>query len=131
MNARLNLLATAGAVSLLALAGAGPRSVLSQIEGGLWEISGTRGAPAARLCIAHPPLLAQVEHRSGRCTRTILRNDSASAQIEYRCAGGGFGYSKITMLTPRSVRIETQGISGHAPFGYSVDARRVGNCAAH
>ena len=113
------------------LAAAAPPSVLSQIRGGLWEISGSRGAPATRLCIAHPPILAQVEHRNARCTRTILRNDSATAIIEYRCAGGGFGHSRITMITPRSVRIETQGISDGAPFGYVAQARRVGNCPAH
>ena len=131
MRARLSLLTTAGAVCLLALTAASPKAVLSQIQGGLWEISGSRGAPATRLCIAHPPLLAQVEHRSDRCTRIVLRNDSTSAIVEYRCAGGGFGHSEITMLTPRSVRIDTQGISDHAPFAYVAQARRVGSCPNH
>ena len=44
--------------------------------------------------------------------------------IDYTCAGGGFGQSKITVLTPRSVRIETQGIADHAPFNYVVQAQR-------
>ena len=131
MGARLILLLTAGAALPLTLAAASSPSVLAQISSGLWEISGQRGAPATRLCVAQPPLLAQVEHRSARCTRTVLRNDSTSAVIEYNCAGAGFGHSKITMLTPRSVRIETQGIADHAPFGYVVQARRVGNCPRH
>jgi len=131
MKARLKLLTTAGAVSILSLTAAGPQPVLSQIGGGLWEITGQRGAPPKRLCIQHPPMLAQVEHSSDRCTRTVLRNDSAAAMIEYRCAGGGFGHSEITMLTPRSIRIETQGISGRVPFGYVAQARRVGQCRSH
>ncbi|MBA2772236.1 MAG: hypothetical protein M3438_06470 [Pseudomonadota bacterium] len=131
MGVRLSLLTTAGAVLALALAGASSPSVLSQISGGLWEISGQRGAPPTRLCIPQPPLLAQVEHRSAKCTQTVLRNDPASALIEYSCPGGGFGHSKITMLTPRSVRIETQGIADYAPFGYVVKARRIGNCPNH
>ncbi len=131
MGVRLGLLTTAGAVLPLALSAASSPSVLAQISGGLWEISGQRGAPPTRLCIPQPPLLAQVEHRSAKCTRTILRNDAASAVIEYNCAAAGFGHSKITMLTPRSVKIETQGIADYAPFGYVVHARRVGNCPSH
>lgn len=129
--AGLGLLTTAGAGLCLALAGASTPSVLSQIQSGLWEMSDQRGAPAIRMCVPQPPLLAQVEHRSAECTRTVLRDDSASALIEYSCGAAGFGHSKITMLTPRSVRIETQGIADHAPFGYVVHARRVGNCPSH
>jgi len=131
MGVRLSLLTIAGAVLPLALAGASTPSVLSQITSGLWEITGERGASATRVCVREPSLLAQVEHRSAKCTQTVLRNDSASAIIEYSCAADGFGHSKITMLTPRSVRIETQGIADYAPFGYVVHARRVGNCPAH
>lgn len=128
MGVRLSLLATAGAGLALALAGASKPSVLAQIHIGLWEISGPRLAPAVRLCVAQPPVLAQVEHRGAKCTRTVLRDDSGSALVEYSCAAAGFGHSKITMLTPRSVRIETQGIADYAPFSYVVHARRVGNC---
>lgn len=131
MGARLILLVTAGAALPLTLAAASSPSVLSQIAPGLWEISGPQGAPATRLCVSQPPLLSQLEHRTAKCTRTVLRNDSASALINYSCGAGGFGHSKITLLTPRSVKIETQGISDHAPFGYVVQARRVGNCPGH
>jgi hypothetical protein len=124
-------LRTAAAVLSLALVGASSPPVLSQISSGLWEISGSRGGPATHLCVPQPPLLAQVEHRSAKCSLTVLRNDAGSAVIEYNCPGAGFGHSKITMLTPRSVRIETQGIADYAPFGYVVRAKRVGNCPRH
>ena len=132
MEARLSLLAIAGAVVLpLSLGAASTPSVLAQTTGGLWEFSGKSGTPPTRRCILRPPLLAQVEHGSAKCTRTVIRNDSASAVIEYSCAGAGSGHSEITVLTPRSVRIDTQGIAGQAPFGYVVQARRVGDCPGH
>lgn len=131
MRVRRSLLMIAGPAMVVALAASASPSVLAQIMSGLWEFSRPDGGPAIRLCIAKPPLLAQVEHRSARCTRTVVREDSTSAVIDYSCAGGGFGHSEVTMLTPRSVRIDTQGIAGNAPFAYVVHARRVGNCPGH
>jgi len=32
------------------------------------------------------------------------------------------------LITPRSIRIETQGISDNLPFNYVIQARRVGDC---
>ena len=111
----------------LALAASQP-SVLSQISGGLWEVSGAAGAPATRLCVANPAALAQIEHRGGSCTRTIVRNDAQSAIIEYSCGPRGFGHSELRVLTPRSVRIETQGIASNVPFSYVAQARRKADC---
>lgn len=131
MGARLILILAAGAVLPLGLAAASEPSVLSQIAPGLWEISRAKGVSPTRLCVPEPPLLAQLEHHSAKCSRTVLRNDSASAVIEYSCPGAGFGHSKIRVITPRSVRVETQGIADYAPFAYTVHAKRVGNCPGH
>ena len=119
-----------GAMLLLTLAAAQGPTVLAQASGGLWELSGGSG-PVRRLCLADPSRLAQIEHRAANCTRSVVRDRSVSAEIHYTCPDGGFGHSTITQLTPRSLRIETQGISGNAPFYYVVQARRVGNCPAH
>jgi hypothetical protein len=114
---------------LLALVAAARPAVLAQARGGLWEISGVPGVPARqRLCIADPALLAQFEHRRSSCTRVVIRDDHSSAEIHYTCSGGGFGQTRIGLLTPRSLRLETQGISGNAPFHYVLQARRVGDC---
>jgi hypothetical protein len=120
----------AGAAALmLVLAAAGRPSVLKQAQGGLWEIRGVPGMSAPqRLCIADPGLLAQFEHRRASCTRVVIRDEPASSEIHYTCSGGGFGQSRIGLLTPRSLRVETQGISGDAPFHYVLQARRVGDC---
>ena len=47
-----------------------------------------------------------------------------------RPPGGGFGRTKMTVLTPRSMRVETQGISNNAPFNYVLQVRRLGDCPA-
>jgi hypothetical protein len=95
--------------------------------GGLWEVSRADGG-RRNICVADPAALAQYEHLRGRCTHDVIRDVPGSAEISYTCAGGGFGQSTIQKLTPRSLRIETQGISGNVPFHYVLQARRLGDC---
>jgi hypothetical protein len=80
--------------------------------------------------VPSPEVLAQYEHRQARCTRVVISDKGTETVIHYTCADGGFGQSKVTLLTPRSLRIDTQGISGNLPFHYQLHARRVGECAA-
>jgi hypothetical protein len=104
-------------------------AALAETSGGLWEISGAPGARVPpRLCIADTAVLAQFEHRAQMCTRLVISDTPPTALIHYTCAGGGFGRSKMTLITPRSIRIETQGISENLPFNYVLQARRVGDC---
>lgn len=123
------LLAMALAVPLSA---ATPPSVLTEVNPGQWELSGLPGTKApVRQCIASTAELAQVEHRGKSCTRVIIKDSAAAAVIHYTCAGGGFGQSKMTLITPRSLRIETQGISDGLPFNYVLQARHMGLCPSH
>jgi len=120
----------AGSAALLALSAAQRPAALAQSSGGLWEISGVPGARVApRMCIADPAVLAQFEHRGQQCTRVVISDTPPSTVIHYTCASGGFGRARMTVITPRSIRIETQGISGNLPFNYVLQARRVGECA--
>jgi hypothetical protein len=97
--------------------------------GGLWEVSrSATGANAERKCVPAASVLAQWEHRQGQCTRTVVASTATEAVISYTCAGGGFGQSKLKVITPRTLRIETQGISDGLPFSYTLHARRVGDC---
>ena len=116
-------------VAALAI-GAASASVFAKAEPGLWEIS-KAGSPAVKLCVPNLAVLAQYEHRNARCSRSIIRDDGAQATVHYSCAGGDFGQSDVTLVTPRSLTIRTQGISAGAPFKYTLIARRAGNCQSH
>jgi hypothetical protein len=125
------VLAGTAAVAVLALAAAHRPMALSSVSGGLWEIStSARGHNATKLCVADPLALAQYEHRSASCTSKVISDKPSEAVVHYTCPGGGFGDTKMTVLTPRSMRVETQGISDNAPFNYVLQVRRVGDCPA-
>lgn len=107
-----------------------PRA-LAPATGGMWEVSrSATGHNPTRICVATPALLAQFEHRQQNCTRKILSDQGTETLISYNCPSGGFGQSKMTLITPRSLRIDTQGISENLPFHYQLYARRVGDCGA-
>ena len=120
---RLAIAAAAGA----ALA-AGP-TALSQAKPGVWELRRLPDGKPVRQCVADVAALAQVERSGEKCARNLVSRDGASSVFRYRCAAGDFGQSTLTVVTPRSLTIETQGISGGLPFNYVVHARRIGDCA--
>ncbi len=113
----------------LLLGGAAPRA-LAPAAGGLWEIGkSAQGTGARRVCIRDPVMLSQWEHRGGRCTRIIISDEGNKTIIHYTCSDGGFGRSEMTLVTPRTLRVATQGINRRdGPFNYVLHARRAGNC---
>ena len=120
----------AGAIALPAAAlSAAPPSALTQIAGGIWEVSGAPGLQQPiRQCFADVLTLAQFEHRGRTCSRTVLSDSGASSVVNYSCGPADFGRSEIDVITPRSLRISTQGISDQLPFNYVLQAHRVGDC---
>jgi hypothetical protein len=128
MERRL-ILAAAIAVPTAVLA-AGPPAALAKVAGGLWEISGVPGAKApVRQCVGDLGQLAQFEHRTRTCSRSVISDKGESTVISYTCGPADFGQSEIDVITPRALRIATQGISGQMPFNYVIQAHRVGECA--
>src|SRR6188508_2038492 len=106
------------------LGGASLPSALS--GGGEWSVStSATGTNGANHCLADAGILTQWEHRRAQCTRVVLSGTQDRADVQYTCTGGGFGNSKVQVLTPRSVRIQTQGIASGLPFGYTIHARRL------
>lgn len=115
--------------AIVAAAAPLPVASFSQVPGGLWEITGAPGAAGAtRQCIALVAQLAQFEHRGRNCARRIVSERPGRSIVSYSCGPGDFGQSEIDVLTPRSLRISTQGISGQMPFNYVLQAHRVGDC---
>lgn len=118
----------AGAALVLLLTAATRPASLSNVMGGLYEIDTIGKGDRPRLCVADPMLFTNYEHRGRACTRTVISDGPKGAIVEYNCPGRGFGRSTVKALTPKSLRVDTQGISGGAPFQYVFQARRVGDC---
>jgi len=123
------ILTASGIAAAAAVVAAAQPPALAQTQPGLWEISGAPGINTpVRQCVAEIAALARFEHRSRNCSARVLKDNGSSTAIDYSCGGAGFGHSEITVLTPRSLRIETQGISDGLPFNYVLQARRVDDC---
>ena len=126
----LGFVAAGGAAALMLGAATRP-SALSQTAPGLWEVSGVPGMKTpVRQCFSDVLALAQFEHRKQTCALRVIRDGTSETTVDYNCPDGGFGRSEIGLVTPRSLRIDTQGISDGLPFHYVAQARRVGDCVA-
>src|SRR6266550_4540404 len=124
----LSLVAAAGVV-MLTLTGAQLPPALGMTSPGDWELSGVPGAKAPlRQCVVDLMALAQFEHRGRHCTSQVISDHGSSTIVQYSCGAAGFGRTQIDVLTPRSLRISTQGISDSLPFNYVLQARRMGDC---
>lgn len=128
--ARLRLTLAAGCILAgLVLTAAQQPPALGMTSPGEWELAGVPGAKApVRECVTDLMMLAQFEHRSHHCTSSVLSDHGNSTVIQYNCGAAGFGRTQIDVLTPRSLRISTQGISDSLPFNYVLQARRMGDC---
>ena len=104
-------------------------AALRNVDGGQWELTrpGADGAPI-RMCVSDVSRLAQVQHRGRQCTRVTINEQGNDILIHYTCSGAGFGRVKMSVVTPRSLRIETQGVSRQLPFHNTYHARRTGAC---
>lgn len=130
IGAKLAGMAAAGLAAVLTLSGVQQPASLVRTQPGLWEISGVPGMKApVRQCIAALPTLAEFEHRGSNCVGRVVKDGPSSTVFDYSCGAKGFGRSKVDVITPRSLRIETQGISEQLPFNYVLQARRIGECS--
>lgn len=118
-----------GSAAALALTAAQAPSPLAEVKPGQWELSGVPGARApVGQCVSDLLALARFEHRGKNCSSHIISESGSSVLVEYGCGSAGFGRSQIDVVTPRSLRISTQGISDSLPFNYVLQARRIGDC---
>lgn len=103
-------------------------SALAKVASGLWEITLPGTQAPVRQCVVDVLALAQFEHRSRNCTHSVLSDKGDTVTVSYKCGAAGFGQSEMSVVTPRSLRISTQGISDQLPFNYVLQAHRVGDC---
>jgi hypothetical protein len=119
----------AGACALLAVALVGASLPRAMAGPGTWIVGKAINSRGDRVCLPDSALLMQWEHRTKACRRTVVTSGMERAEVQYSCAGGGFGTSRVQVLTPRSIKINTQGIADGLPFAYVIHARRIGDCA--
>jgi hypothetical protein len=123
------LLTAVGTAAALSPTSAQQPPALAQAQPGLWEVTGIPGhSTPIRQCVADLTTLARFEHRAANCSARVLKSAGTHTAVEYSCGAAGFGHSEIELITPRSLRISTQGISGGLPFNYVLQARRVADC---
>ena len=112
------------------LTAAQPPSPLAQAKGGDWELTGVPGAKTVHECVGNVLAFARYEHRGKSCSSKLISESATKVVVEYNCGGAGFGHSEIELITPRNLKVSTQGISDGLPFNYVLQARRAGDCPA-
>jgi len=118
-----------GLAAILGLCAAAVPDALGSVRPGIWEITGLPDGHPVRQCFSDNTTFAQLEHRARRCSQRLLRDSPSSMSMDYNCGPADFGHSDIDVITPRSLRIRTQGITANMPFNYVLQARRIGDCA--
>jgi hypothetical protein len=130
--------AAAGAVILLLSAAAAAAQasgaafpLLGRLEPGLWELRSIGGGRAQfpPVCLGDPAALVQLQHRRPGCTRALVAQGRDSIEVRYSCPAA-FGQTSIRVEGARLARIESEGIDNGVPFGFRLEARRVGRCLA-
>lgn len=105
-------------------------NAISALQPGRWELRDLDNlrAPPRSICVADPQILLQVEHRGSPCSRLVVASDARGATVHYTCPSDGYGRTSVRVDSPRSAKIDTQGINDNMPFAYRAEARRVGGC---
>ncbi len=106
-------------------------AMLDQLESGKWELRLRDGRNVVeQLCIGNGRQLIQLRHSELSCERFIIDDQPGQVTVQYTCRGRGYGRTHIRRETNRLVQIDSQGIAEGLPFDFSVEARRVGDCAS-
>ena len=105
---------------------------LAQLEPGQWSISrSAAGDAAVSQCVHDFTALTRWEHRGRQCSSTIVSQSGSETVVRYTCGAGEFGQATLTTITPRSLKLDLQGIRGGEPFHTELFARKSGTCARH
>ncbi len=122
---------------LLALAGTGYAAVaqgggltaLAKIERGEWQLRASDGSTRS-ICVSDPQALIQLEHPGASCSHFVVENGASAGRVTYSCPSLGKGDTRVTVETPRLIRLDTQGITRGLPYTEQYEGRRTGACSA-
>ena len=116
-------------IGTTARADAPQASVLATIEPGRWELRDTESDAARSLCVRDARTLLQLGHPGAtQCSRFVVAQSPRELTVHYTCPGSGHGRTTIGLVTPRSIKLETQGVANGLPFQQNYAARRTGAC---
>ncbi len=116
-------------IATTAHADAPQTSVLATIEPGQWQLTDTDSDAGRSLCVRDPRVLLQLGHPgTTQCSRFVVSQSPRELTVHYTCPGAGHGRTTVGLVTPRSIKLETQGIAGGLPFQQNYAARRTGDC---
>ncbi|MEC3950472.1 hypothetical protein U5A89_16375 [Sphingobium sp. HWE2-09] len=123
--------ATIGTMALAATAPAVPApQALRTLETGEWELRGRgEGAETRKLCISDLRQLLQVQHGRTLCRSFVISDSAHAITVTYDCAAAGNGRTDLRVETTKLVQIRSQGIANGAPFAFTAEGRRVGDCS--
>lgn len=125
----LRIAIMAGAFTLGGAAEAPRLTALAGLEPGQWVLrSATPGTAPVTICLGDPRLLLQIQHRAAACSQFVIANDPTATTVHYTCPGAGHGRTTIRVETPRLIHVDSQGIANNAPFDWTLEGRRVGQC---
>lgn len=102
---------------------------LQAVAHGEWQLSEIDGPGRVSLCVADPGTLLQLRQAKANCSRTVLDSGRSSMTVHYSCGGTGHGRSVLTVHSASSIRLETQGVTGGAPFAAEYDGKLIGPCS--
>jgi hypothetical protein len=116
-------------LALLGAAAPAPPPALSGVAPGLWEVSrSATGHDARAMCLRDVVELASAGNPGETCATRVLESRSGMLLLDLSCPRGDFARSRISVVTPRSLKVETMGLHRGAPFDLTLYARRKGAC---
>jgi len=103
---------------------------LRTLETGEWELRGRgEGAETRKLCVSDLRQLLQIQHGKALCRSFTISEDAHAITVTYDCAAAGNGRTDLRVETNKLVQIRSQGVAQGAPFAFTAEARRVGDCS--
>lgn len=120
-----------GSAAIAQPAAAPSLKAMRSVAPGNWSLRSPGSAEAAReSCVADTAVLFRLRLRAAQCSRFVIEDTPRIGTVHYTCPGSGHVRTTIHVDTPRSLRIESEGIIDGMPFADAFEARRIGNCTA-
>lgn len=104
-------------------------TAMRAVAPGNWSLRAAGSPEAARAsCFSDTAAFLRLRLRNAQCSRFVIEDTARLSTVHYTCPGIGHVRTTVHVDTPRSLRIESEGIADGMPFADAYEARRIGNC---